>query len=75
MTYFRSGADWAPRELSPGEAALAVLSHTVTAQTRPAEAIRAIGRAVENAVALEGERGEAVELVDELLAGVLARSP
>jgi hypothetical protein len=72
VTHYRPGADWAPRELSRGEAALALLSHTVTAQTRPDEAIRAISRAVENAVTFEGERGEAPELVDELLQGVLA---
>jgi hypothetical protein len=72
VTFFQAGADWAPRQLSLGEAALAVLSHTVTARTRPDEAIRAISRALENAVAFEGERGEATELVDELLEGVLA---
>src|SRR5215210_129987 len=68
ITCYVPGADWAPRQLSAGEAALAVLSHTVTARTRPDEAIRAIGRAVENAVALEGERGEAHELAPRLLA-------
>jgi hypothetical protein len=73
VTYYRPGAEWAPRKLSSGEAALAVISHTVTAQTRPDEAIRAISRAVANAVALEGERGEATELADELLESVLAR--
>jgi hypothetical protein len=72
VTYFRAGAAWAPRELSAGEAALALLSHTVTARTRTDQAIRAIGRAVENAVTFEGERGEAADLVDELLQGVLA---
>ena len=72
VTYYRPGADWAPRKLSPGEAALALLSHTVTARTRPEEAIRAISRALENAVALEGERGEAAEFVDQFLAGALA---
>jgi hypothetical protein len=74
VTYYRPGTAWAPRELSPGEAALALLSHTVTARTRPDEAIRAVSRAVGNALTLEGERGEAVEFVDELLEGVLARS-
>ena len=73
VTYFRPGTEWSPRRLTPGEAALAVLSHTVTARTRPGEAIRAIGRAVESAITLEGERGEAAELVGELLEGVLAR--
>ena len=74
VTSYDPGAEWSPRELSAGEAALAVLSHTVTAQTRPDEAIRAIGRAVENAVALESERGEAAELVPRLLAQ-LEREP
>jgi hypothetical protein len=72
VTYYKPGTDWAPRELSAGEAALALLSHTVTARTRPDEAIRAISRSLRDAVALEGERGEATELVDELLQGALA---
>jgi hypothetical protein len=74
VTYYRPGAEWDPRELSPGEAALALLSHTVTARTRPDEAIRAISRAVENAVVYEGERGEAQELAPRLLAQ-LERQP
>jgi hypothetical protein len=74
ITNYDPGSEWAPRELSAGEAALAVLSHTVTAQTRPDEAIRAISRAVQNAVALEGERGEAQELAPRLLAQ-LSREP
>ena len=73
VTYYRPGAEWTPRELSPGAAALALLSHTVTARTRPDEAMRAISRALENAVAFEGERGEASEFVDQLLARVPAR--
>jgi hypothetical protein len=68
VTNYNPTAEWAPKELSAGEAALAVVSHTVTARTRPNEAIRAIGRAVENAVALEGERGEASDLAPQLLA-------
>ena len=68
VTNYDPNAEWAPRELSAGEAALSVLSHTVTAQTRPDEAIRAITRAVQNAVALEGPRGEAQELAPRLLA-------
>lgn len=74
VTNYEPGAEWDPRELSSGETALAVLSHTVTAQTRPEEAIRAISRAVENAVALESQRGEAQELAPRLLAQ-LERQP
>ena len=74
ITGYDPGAEWSPRELSPGEAALAVLSHTVTAQTRTAEALGAIRRAVENAVTLEGPRGEASELAPRLLEQ-LSREP
>jgi len=74
VTNYERGFEWEPRELSAGEAALAVLSHTVTAQTRPDEAIRAISRAVENALALESQRGEAQELAPRLLAQ-LERQP
>ena len=74
ITNYERGVEWEPRELSAGEAALAVLSHTVTAQTRPDEAIRAISRAVENALALESQRGEAQELAPRLLAQ-LEREP
>jgi hypothetical protein len=47
---------------------LAVLANTVPAQERPEESMRAIARAVEGAVVLEGERGEAYALAPQLLA-------
>lgn len=74
VTYYRPGAQWVPRKLSPGEAAMAVLANTVTVRQRPQEGLRAITRALEGADAYEGERGEAVELVDRVLAGDLARA-
>jgi hypothetical protein len=74
VTRYDPAAEWAPRELSPGEAALAVLSHTVTARSRPDEALPAIRRAVEHALTLEGPRGEASELAPRLLEQ-LSREP
>ena len=35
VTSFRPGGEWRPRRLSPGEAVLGLLSHTVPALTRP----------------------------------------
>jgi hypothetical protein len=50
---------------------LARLAHTTAARARAEEAIRVISTAIEGAVILEGERGEAADLVPQLLeAGV-----
>jgi hypothetical protein len=68
VTTYRPGAEWRPARLSPGEGALALLSHTVPAQERPAEAMRAVTRAVDGAMVLRGERGDAEALVPRLLA-------
>jgi len=69
VTSYRPGAEWRPKRLSPGEAALSLLAHTVTARSRPDAAMRTISRALEHAVALEGDRGEAEELAKHLLSG------
>jgi hypothetical protein len=68
------GAEWRPRRLTPGEAALAMLSYTVPAQERPEESLASIRHAVEGAVVLEGERDEADQLASSLLAE-LERQP
>jgi len=68
VTHYRRTASWTPRRLSAGEAAIALLGHTVPAQTRSEEAIRFIARAVEHATALEGDRDEADALAELLLA-------
>jgi hypothetical protein len=75
VSNYRSGADWHPRRLSSGEGALAILAHAVVAQERPAEAMRAIARAVEGAVVLEGDRGEADDVAPLLLAELERSSP
>jgi len=67
VTRYRPGAEWQPQRLTPGEAA-----HTVPAQTRPEQAMRALGKAADGAVALQGERGEADEFAAMVLEALRA---
>jgi hypothetical protein len=69
VTHYVPGADWRPRQLTGGEATLALLSRTVPARMRPQECLEFLTRAVKNAVVLEGERGEAEEFAEMLLDG------
>src|SRR4051794_36722295 len=64
---YRPGASWRPRHVSPGDAVLALLANTARAHERPGEVLAAIPRAVDGAVLLEGERGNAGEVVEQLL--------
>ena len=66
-THFRPGAEWQPRQLTPGVGALAMLEHAVPAQTRPEQTLRVLKRALQGAVILEGERGEANNVARVLL--------
>jgi hypothetical protein len=74
VTTYRAGTQWRPRRLSSGEGALALLANTVPARERPEEAMRAVTRAVENAIVLEGDRGEASEVAPLLLDEFRSRS-
>jgi hypothetical protein len=64
----RAGASWRPRRLSAGQAVLEILSHTVPARLRPEDSLATLGRAVQGAEVLQGERGEARDLAVRLLA-------
>jgi hypothetical protein len=64
---YKPGASWRPMRLSTGEGVLALLANTVPAHQRPAEAMTALGAAAASAMVLEGERGEAREVVEALL--------
>jgi len=70
---YRDGANWRPERLSPGDAVLALLEHTVAAQTRPAESLRAVRQAVDGAVLVRGERGDVDAVAASLLALLDAR--
>jgi hypothetical protein len=67
LSQYRPGARWEPHELSAGDAMLALLSNTVPAHERPEETFAALTNAVDGALVLEGERGEAAEVVEQLL--------
>jgi len=75
ITAFGHGSRWHPERLSAGESVLALLANTVPAQERPEQALAAIRRAVNHAVVLQGERGEAAEMIGELLDAVVAQPP
>jgi hypothetical protein len=68
VTRFKPTAQWAPRRCSEGEGALALLSHTVPARSRPEPALHAVRRAATGALVLEGDRGEAADAAAALLA-------
>ena len=69
-TEFRAGANWRPRELSPGNAVLALLSSTVSARRQPERSLATLQRVVAEARTLKGVRGEASELALSVLAKV-----
>jgi hypothetical protein len=67
VTRYRRGAVWQPSRLSSGEAVMALLQHTVVARARARESLSVLGTSIARAEALEGVRGEAVDLVSALL--------
>jgi hypothetical protein len=72
LTQYRAGAEWRPTRLSPGRGVLAMLANTLAALKRSEEAVRVTTRAIDRAVVLEGERGEADEIARRLLDTVFA---
>ena len=66
-TTFRPGAVWQPEQLTVGKGVLAMMLHTLAARTRADEALPTVRRAVEGALLLEGDRGEAAEVAPKLL--------
>jgi hypothetical protein len=72
FTEYRPGAEWNPAELSPGRGALSMFANTLAALKRSEEAMRTITLAVDGALLLEGERGEASEMAQPLLERISA---
>jgi hypothetical protein len=72
FTEYLPDVTWEPKSLSSGESVLAMLANTVPAQERPEETMHALRAAVDGsgAIGLQGERGEAAEMVEQVLAGV-----
>ncbi len=71
---YRPRARWRPTELTPGEAALALLDNTVLARIRPKFALPRLGRAAERARAIRSARGDADETAQRLLREVERRT-
>jgi hypothetical protein len=64
---FREGARWRPQRLTPAQAVLSLVEHTVPIRRRPEAAFAALKPAVAGATLLRGARGEAAETVEALL--------
>jgi len=73
LASYRKGGHWQPSSLTPGQAVLELLTHTVPARLRPEASLRALERAVSRAPVLKGDRGEARELAAGLL-GMVERT-
>ena len=67
LSEYHPGAVWQPTRLSPGQAALALVGHTVSIRRQPVAALAALEKAVAQATVLQGERGDASPLVTSLL--------
>jgi hypothetical protein len=67
LTHYKPGARWRSRELSPGQAMLAVMESTVPVRHRPEATLRALREIVTRAPVIKGVRGEAEEAVERLL--------
>lgn len=71
LTWYETEAQWAPRALSTGDAVLGVLANTIPVD-RPGEPLSTITKALRDAVAFEGPRGDAAATAAELLSAIPA---
>jgi hypothetical protein len=63
----RAGGTWRPGRLSPAQAVLALLAHTVPVRRRPVAALEALKAALSSAVVVRGSRGEAAASAKHIL--------
>ena len=68
VSKYKPGAKWRPRQLSAGEGALALLSNTVSARREPKATLATLQKVVARAPVVKGERGEAQQIIDYVLA-------
>lgn len=66
-TQYEPGAQWKPSQMSPGQAALALLDNTVVARLRPDFVLPIVSTVVCDVLSLEGKRGEVDETATALL--------
>jgi hypothetical protein len=68
VSKYKPGAKWRPRQLSAGEGALALLANTVSARREPRTTLATLHKVVSRAPVLKGQRGEAQQVIDFILA-------
>jgi hypothetical protein len=68
VTQYKAGARWRQREISSGQAVLALLANTVSARRSPDKALGALKKGVATARSLKGVRGDAGVIAHQLLA-------
>lgn len=66
VTRFKPGANWRPRQLTPGIGLLKLLDNTVSARRSPAVALRNLKQVVARAQTVRSSRGEASQIVEWL---------
>jgi hypothetical protein len=67
VSEYKEDGKWNPRELSPGQGAMALLANTVAARVKPEVMLPTLQQVVEHAAILKSSRGEASEVVDSVL--------
>jgi hypothetical protein len=68
VTEYQPEATWRPRQLTPGQALLALMDNTVAARRNPAHSMPILKQVVAGAIALKSKRGEAGDIAPRLLA-------
>ena len=66
-TSYRPGATWSPETRSSAQGALLMMSNALAGREDPRRVLRAVRRAAADTVTLEGERGNAAEVADDLI--------
>jgi hypothetical protein len=61
---YKPGANWRPRNLTAGRAALEMFQYTMSAQYAPEAALSTLRRVVSRATLLKGTRGETAPMID-----------
>lgn len=67
LAHYRPDHRWQPLTLAPGPAVLELIRHCVPIRRRPGETLTALHHMLSQATVLHGARGEAEELVQDLL--------
>jgi hypothetical protein len=67
LTHYSRGARWRSQAVSPGQAVLALMEHTLTMRCRPEVTFQALREVVRHARVIQGVRGEVETAVERLL--------